>query len=277
MNKEEPGSDHPKACPPASCTSRTLPEDADRRSPDTKYVAFIEGPSDATWVTVRGGSIQVHGRHRPAQPMSKRDWLLLAAMVTTAAALVVAWSTMLGSTTTVASWATLTTAVVAVTTVMAAERAFKDTQIRSVLAGMSIWSLTGIATAFAGRRRLILRQEWAAHLARESGHDPANSRKVREALGFVVSAIRCRCSDVAEAAWTPVDAALKSRALSNLFVLVPTAVAAQIVLRHEGTLGMVKAAESISAIGGALYALVRLGRWWRDVKPPEPKARRAKE
>ncbi len=32
-----------------------------------------------------------------------------------------------------------------------------------------------------------------------------------------------------------------------------------------------KAAESISAIGGTLYGQVRAGRWWRNVKPPEPK------
>jgi hypothetical protein len=49
------------------------------------------------------------------------------------------------------------------------------------------------------------------------------------------------------------------------------------VLRHEGTLGVVKAAESIGMIGGTLYALIRTGRWWRNVKPPEPKARQAKE
>jgi hypothetical protein len=30
------------------------------------------------------------------------------------------------------------------------------------------------------------------------------------------------------------------------------------------------------AIGGGLYGLIRVGRWWRDVKPPQPKARRAR-
>jgi hypothetical protein len=60
-------------------------------------------------------------------------------------------------------------------------------------------------------------------------------------------------------------------------VLVPTWAAAYLVLRHEGTLGVVKAAESIGMIGGALYGLIRVGCWWRDVKPSEPKARRAKK
>ena len=93
-------------------------------------------------------------------------------------------------------------------------------------------------------------------------------------LGFVVSAVQYRLADVADAAWTPVDAILKSRRLSNLLVFGPTAMAALYILRHLGTLGVLTSAEGISAIGGSLYGLVRVGRWWRDVKPPEPKARR---
>jgi hypothetical protein len=53
--------------------------------------------------------------------------------------------------------------------------------------------------------------------------------------------------------------------------------AAVYILRHLGTLGVLTSAERISAIGFGLYGLVRGGRWWRDVKPPEPMARRAKE
>ena len=53
--------------------------------------------------------------------------------------------------------------------------------------------------------------------------------------------------------------------------------AALCILRHLGTLGLFTSAEGISAIGAALHGLVRVGRWWRDVKPPEPKARCAKE
>ena len=147
------------------------------------------------------------------------------------------------------------------------------TRISWPLARFSVRGLTSLAAALAGRKRLALRAEWRAHLAGESGHDPVTWQKFKEALGFVISAIQCRCSDAAEAAWTPVDATLKSRKLSNLFVLVPAWAAAYLVLRHEGTLGVVKAAESISAIGGLLYGLVRVGRWWRNVKPPEPKAR----
>lgn len=145
------------------------------------------------------------------------------------------------------------------------------------LARFSARSLTNLAALLAGRRRLALRAEWRSHLAGESGHDPVTWRKIREALGFVASAVQYRLADAADAAWTPVDAVLKSRALSNLLVSGPTATAALFILRHEGTLGVVTSAESISAIGGILYGLVRVGRWWRDVKPPEPKARRVKE
>jgi hypothetical protein len=62
-----------------------------------------------------------------------------------------------------------------------------------------------------------------------------------------------------------------------MFMLSPTTAAAVIIFLHDGTAGMLGSAESIAAIGGALYGLVRVGRWWRDVKPPEPKARRAEE
>ena len=137
--------------------------------------------------------------------------------------------------------------------------------------------LTHMAVLLAGPKRAAMSAEWASHLSGETGTGVPSRRQARDALGFVVSAIRYRCSDAADAAWTPVDAVLNSRTLSNLFVLVPTGATAYLVLRHEGTLGVVKAAESIGMIGGMLYGLIRTGRWWRNVKPPEPKARRVKE
>ena len=134
-----------------------------------------------------------------------------------------------------------------------------------------------MAALLAGPKRAALRAEWASHLSGETGTGLPSRRQARDALGFVASAIECRLTDATDAAWTPADAILKSRKLSNLLVFGPTAAAALFILRHEGTLGVVTSAESISAIGCGLYGLVRVGRWWRDVKPPEPKARRAKE
>lgn len=90
----------------------------------------------------------------------------------------------------------------------------------------------------------------------------------------MAAAIRYRLQDVADLAWIPVDAILKSRLLSNLVVLVPTAATALVLLHHDGTYGALASAESISAIGAAHYTLIRVGRWWRGIKPLEPKARR---
>ena len=135
--------------------------------------------------------------------------------------------------------------------------------------------LTRVAVLLAGSRRAALSAEWASHLSGETGTTLSYRRQAHDALGFVAAAIHCRLADAADAAWIPVDAVLKSRKLSNLLVFGPTAMAAMLILRHEWTLGVVTSADSISAIGGGLYGLVRVGRWWRDIKPPEPKARRA--
>jgi hypothetical protein len=159
---------------------------------------------------------------------------------------------------------------------VAARQAWADRRLARFSA-FSVHGLTALAVLLAGRRRPALRAEWQAHLAGESGHDPVTWRKVKEALGFVASAIQCRCRDAADAAWTPADAILKSRKLSNMLVFGPTATAAMYILRHLGTIGVLTSAENISAIGGGLYGLVRVGRWWRDVKLPEPKARRASQ
>jgi hypothetical protein len=142
----------------------------------------------------------------------------------------------------------------------------------------SVCGLTDLAALIAGRKRPALRAEWRAVLAGESGHDPAAWPEFKKAVGFVRAAVRCRVADAAEAAWGPLDAVLRSRKLSNLLVFGLPTMAAMFILRREGALGVLTSAESIIAIGGALYALVRLGRWWRDIVPPKPKARReAKE
>lgn len=168
------------------------------------------------------------------------------------------------------------------TIIMSLAGFWKILPLRSTLAQLSVArlsvdSLTSFAALLAGRRRLTLRQEWIAHLAGEGGHDPATWQKVKQAFGFLVSAIRYRCTDAADMAWTPFDAILRSRTLSNLSVLVPTTAAGCLVLRHEGVLGVVTSAESILAIAAALYGLIRTGRWWRNVKPSEPKAQRSKK
>ena len=156
-------------------------------------------------------------------------------------------------------------------------RAMAAGRIANPYAKFCVGRLTGVAARLAGRKRPRCRAEWHAHLAGESGHDPITWRKVREALGFVASALKYRLADTADAAWTPVDAILKSRTLSNLLVFGPTITAALFILHQAGKTGVVTSAGGILAVGGAPYTLVRTGRWWRNVKPPEPKARRIKE
>jgi hypothetical protein len=165
-----------------------------------------------------------------------------------------------------------------------------------VMPGLAVWSwhhyrqladapkvtisarcLTRMAVLVAGPKRAALCAEWASHLSGETGAGLPSRRQARDALGFVASASRCRCSDAIDAAWTPVDAVLRSRTLSNLFTLVPSALTALILFLDGGIIGLLGRAESVSAIYLALYALVLAGRKYRGVKPPEPKARRARE
>ena len=145
------------------------------------------------------------------------------------------------------------------------------------LASASAWRITDLAAMIAGRKRLAMREEWPAQLTGEPGHELPARRKVAAAIGFVIAAIRYRHQDAADLAWIPADAVLKSRLLSSLVVGVPTVTAAARLFRHGGIDGVIASWESIAAIGGSLYTLIRVGRWWRGVKPPDPKVRRASE
>ena len=77
--------------------------------------------------------------------------------------------------------------------------------------------------------------------------------------------------------WRPADAVLGSRTLSNLFVAGPVVVMLFAIVHHDGQFGLVADIQDPVALGAFLYGVIRTGRWWRGVKPPEPKARRARE
>jgi hypothetical protein len=132
--------------------------------------------------------------------------------------------------------------------------------------------LTGFAARVAGGRRTGVLEEWCAHLANQE----SKWHGYKIAIGFLAAALQFRLADAADVAWTPVDAILKSRTLSNLLVLGISGVATIDVARYQGRLGVVVSAESLIGIGSLVYGLIRVGRWYRDAKPPEPKARRAK-
>lgn len=134
--------------------------------------------------------------------------------------------------------------------------------------------MTGLAALIAGRKRHPgLRDEWRSHLAGETGLGLPAGPRIRAALGFVVAAVRYRLRDVEDLMWILADRVLRSRVLSNLAVLIPTTGMALFIFLHEGTLGVMKAMESIGMTGGLLYGLVRVGRKLRDVKPPDPRPR----
>ncbi|HEY6502051.1 MAG TPA: hypothetical protein VIZ20_21660 [Streptosporangiaceae bacterium] len=149
--------------------------------------------------------------------------------------------------------------------------------VRLGLAGLSVHSLTSVAALLAGREGLALLDESDAHLAGQSGHDPASWAKLKEAAGFVIAGVRYRGQDWADAAWKPADAVLRSRFLSGLFVVIPTMVVAAEVLTNKGTIGMFTSFGSIFGVGAFLAGVIKAGRWYRNVEPPEPKARQARK
>jgi hypothetical protein len=124
--------------------------------------------------------------------------------------------------------------------------------------------LFALAARIAGPSRADLRSDWSAVLAGSSPFDA-----IRQAAGMVIAALRLRASDVVEACWWPADRILASRTWSNLAVAAPTAAAAWTFFRHGGEYGVLTNAEAIAVIGAAFRGLVKLGRWWRDVAPPE--------
>ena len=139
----------------------------------------------------------------------------------------------------------------------------------------SVHGLIGLASLLAGRRRAGSHDEWRAHLGGESGHDQVAWLKVRQALGCVAAAILFRLGDAADLAWRPTDAVLKSRAKSNLFVWLPVLGLVLAVVHHDGWYGPIANAENLIETWIGLYAAVRVGRWYRKVKPPAPRPRRA--
>jgi hypothetical protein len=146
-----------------------------------------------------------------------------------------------------------------------------------VAAALSVRSMTSLAGLLAGHKRVALRSEWGAHLAGDSGHDPVTWQKVRQSLGFVAAAIQLRLADAADLAWRPVDAVLGSRFLSNLFVGGPVIVVLFAIVHHDGRFGLVTDIQDAGELGAFLYGVIRVGRWWRQIKLPEPKPRRARE
>jgi len=137
--------------------------------------------------------------------------------------------------------------------------------------------LTGTAVFLAGKERGTLADEWKAHLAGWSGAGLSRQAQLRAAFGFLGAAVRFRLEDAADLAWRPADAVLGSRILSNLFVWGPVVATIFAIVRHDGRFGLVADDQDPVALGAFLYVVIKTGRWWRQIKLPEPKPRRVKE
>jgi hypothetical protein len=75
--------------------------------------------------------------------------------------------------------------------------------------------------------------------------------------------------------WLPIDAILTVRLLSSLIVLGSTLVVAALCARSGGGLdGLIVNLPGLAVIWGSAYGLIRLGRWWRGMYPPEHVPRR---
>jgi hypothetical protein len=138
-------------------------------------------------------------------------------------------------------------------------------------------SLPGAAVFLAGKKRSAVRDEWRSHLSGPTGRGLAWEDQVRAARGFLWSAVRFRLHDAADLMWRPIDAVLGSRILSNLFVWGPVFVVLIAIVRHDGRYGLVADVQDPIELGLFLYAAVKVGRWYRKVKPPEPRAWSARE
>lgn len=71
-----------------------------------------------------------------------------------------------------------------------------------------------------------------------------------------------------ELAWSPVDAVLAARDVSNLIVVAAT-LAVAIPSAYDGGLSsLIMNIPALAVVWGAAYGLIHLGRWWRGVGPP---------
>ena len=136
-------------------------------------------------------------------------------------------------------------------------------------------SLTSVAVVLAGQQRSMVGEEWRGHLLGERASGLTRREEARAARGFVLAAMRYRAQDAADLAWRSADGVLRSRTKSNLFVWLPVLGIVLAVAHHDGWYGLVANAQNLIETWVGLYAAVRVGRWYRKVKPPEPRPRRA--
>jgi hypothetical protein len=83
--------------------------------------------------------------------------------------------------------------------------------------------------------------------------------------------MRYRAQDAADPVWRPADAVLRSPTTSNLLVRLAVLGIVLAVAHHDGWYGLAANAQNLIETWAGRYAAVRVGRWYRTVKPLEPR------
>jgi hypothetical protein len=110
--------------------------------------------------------------------------------------------------------------------------------------------LTGAAVFLAGKKRSALAIEWKSHLVGWTGTELSLRSQLWAALGLLGAAVRLRLEDAVDLAWwRSVDAVLRSRAKSNLFVWLPTLGIVLAIVYHEGLYGLIPTPRTSSRPG----------------------------
>lgn len=138
-------------------------------------------------------------------------------------------------------------------------------------------SLTAFAVFLAGLHHSASREEWRSHLVGELGNQLSRQDQMNAARGFVWAAVRYRIEDATELVWQPVDAVLRSRALSNIFIVGPVLAVVLAILHHDGRYGLVLDIQDPFCVGACTWGTIFGLRKWRKVKPPEHQPRRSRE
>ncbi|MGW7359450.1 hypothetical protein ACWGI0_23160 [Streptomyces sp. NPDC054802] len=130
--------------------------------------------------------------------------------------------------------------------------------------------LTAVALAIAGRRREAMRVQWQSHLAGapEAGFRVTPWVGVRDAIGFVLAALRLRVRDLTAPLWGPVDWVIASASRTNTTI---TAAVGALIVYIQWRDGLhVLITEGWGWCGGCGAALYGLALWLRRVRGITP-------
>ncbi|MGW8330565.1 hypothetical protein ACWGLE_22055 [Streptomyces sp. NPDC055897] len=123
-----------------------------------------------------------------------------------------------------------------------------------------------LATTIAGRRRVHLREEWAAVLAGDPGNGLILTprQRLRLVVGFLFAAVRFRIHDALGLLWAPVDWILAEGSRSETITALTVGAQVIYIAWNDGMHALLTEGWGWCAgCGGALYLLTR---WLRRVR-----------